>query len=113
MQICHKPNRVDGMRRQPLKSGRVGAKNGRRGTIDILPHLMGTTSKKWWQSKTILGGVVLAAVFILERFLGFSVDEIGKESLESIVMAIGETVGLILVFVGRIRANRPIKPEIL
>lgn len=98
------------MKHHPLKSFRK-----RRGEqIEIILYM--TNQKPWYQSKTIVGGIALAVIFLLERFAGFNIADDGKDSLGAIITALGETVALILVFWGRISADKKIvirKPELI
>jgi uncharacterized membrane protein len=61
--------------------------------------------KPWYQSGTIIGGLVMMVTFIF-RQLGWTID---TQMITDVVTSLVATIGLIMVIVGRIRATKKIK----
>jgi hypothetical protein len=66
---------------------------------------MSEETKAWWQSRTILGIVIMLAAQVLKYL---KVD-IANEELSSIVYLAAETLGASLAIWGRVKARKAIK----
>jgi uncharacterized membrane protein len=66
---------------------------------------MNEETKAWWQSRTILGIVIMLAAQVLKYL---KVD-IANEELSSIVYLAAETLGASLAIWGRVKARKAIK----
>jgi uncharacterized membrane protein len=66
---------------------------------------MNEETKAWWQSRTILGIVIMLAAQVLKYL---KVD-IANEELTQIVYLTAETLGASLAIYGRIRARKAIR----
>lgn len=64
-----------------------------------------TETKAWWQSKTILGVVIM----LLAQVLKLAKVDIANEELTQIVYLAAETLGASLAIYGRVRARKAIK----
>lgn len=69
-------------------------------------------TKKWYQSKTIWGAIVMLVSLILVSITGVGIGEAEQESSVNTIVALAEgagtLVGFILVIVGRIKASKKI-----
>lgn len=61
-------------------------------------------TKKWWQSKTIIGGIV-AIGSGLAGLLGYNIDQQTQEDLTNIILQVSAIVGGALAVYGRVKAR--------
>ena len=66
---------------------------------------MSEETKPWWQSRTILGIVIM----VVAQVLKYLKVDIANEELTSIVYLIAETLGASLAIYGRVKARKAIK----
>ena len=66
---------------------------------------MSEETKPWWQSRTILGIVIMVAAQVLKYL---KVD-LANEELTQIVYLLAETLGASLAIYGRVKARKAIK----
>lgn len=69
-------------------------------------------AKSFVQSRTIVGAIMMLVVLALQLFqVDVPTDELqtAEGHLDAVVQGIGALVGFILVIVGRVRAQRPVK----
>jgi hypothetical protein len=64
-----------------------------------------TETKPWWQSRTILGIVIM----VVAQVLKYLKVDIANEELTSIVYLAAETLGASLAIYGRVKARKAIK----
>lgn len=79
---------------------------GAGGVTSASPAPVPAAGKAWWQSRTIIGAVIV----ILAQLLQGSGFEISADdpALTDLVAAIVSIIGGVLAILGRIRANRPV-----
>lgn len=65
-------------------------------------------TKKWWQSKTIWGGVVAIGAAAAGAF-GHAVDQDTQDQVVELIMAIVGAAGGLLAIYGRLKADKEIK----
>ena len=65
-------------------------------------------SKKWYQSKSVMGSVVTLIAMVLGIF-GFGMGAEDQATLVNIVVGAGGFVGSILAIYGRVKASKKIK----
>lgn len=66
------------------------------------------SSKPWWQSKTVWGGLIALAAAIAGAF-GYVVDPDVQAELVDYVLAVATGVGGVLAIIGRLKAKDRIK----
>lgn len=62
-------------------------------------------TKPWWQSRTILGIVIM----VVAQVLKYLKVDLANEELTQIVYLLAETLGASLAIYGRVRARKAIK----
>ena len=62
-------------------------------------------TKPWWQSRTILGIVIM----VVAQVLKYLKVDLANEELTQIVYLLAETLGASLAIVGRVKARKAIK----
>ena len=67
-----------------------------------------TESKKWWESKTVWGGIIAVLSAIAGAF-GYAVSPDMQAELASNVTAIGGAVGGVLAVYGRVKATKSVE----
>lgn len=60
-------------------------------------------TKVWYRSKTIIGIIVMVAGFVIHKF--FPDASVGETEIGETVAVLLESIGSILAFVGRLKAN--------
>lgn len=65
-------------------------------------------SKKWYQSKTVIGSVVTLIAMVLGIF-GFGIGAEDQVALVNIIVGAGGFLGTILAIYGRVKASKKIK----
>lgn len=105
---------TDGARDNRNSDGNYHASAGLRGAVDLPPRARAmptdnqlTESKKWYQSKGIIGGIValLSAALTLAG-VTLSADE--QVQLTDLLIALGGVVGGLLAIIGRKRATKKV-----
>ncbi len=64
-------------------------------------------SKPWYQSKTIIGVILMVAGIAAGKF-GYDLDDETKNQLAGIIATLGETFGAVLAVWGRVSATKAI-----
>ena len=65
------------------------------------------TTKKWYESKTIWGGIIALLAAALGAF-GYAVDTDMQATIVDLVTVIGTAVGGLLAIIGRIKAHKKV-----
>lgn len=65
-------------------------------------------SKKWYESKTIWG-VVVIALSQIGRLYGYDVDEQAQKDLVEVLSGLGTSIGGVIVLLGRLKAEKKIQ----
>lgn len=68
------------------------------------------TTKKWYESKTIWGGII-ALLAALAGAFGYAVDADTQASIIDLVTVVGTGVGGLLAIFGRIKASKKVTNE--
>jgi len=67
-----------------------------------------TESKKWWESKTVWGGIIAVLSAIAGAF-GYTVSPDMQAELATNITAIGGAVGGVLAVYGRVKATKSVE----
>ena len=62
-------------------------------------------TKPWWQSKTIVGAIVLLLSVLFAK-VGLDVK---SETLQEVVQSVMTILGFVLVIIGRVKANKRLR----
>lgn len=65
------------------------------------------TTKKWYESKTIWGGIIALLAAALGAF-GYVIDTDTQATIVELVNVIGAAIGGLLAIIGRIKANKKV-----
>jgi len=83
--------------------------------VTLLIKIIGGSmeSKAWWQSKTIIGGIIMFIVTILQvtGVLQSGAVDAGEvtDRVYDVIGYVAEFVGFVLILIGRIKATKTIK----
>lgn len=65
-------------------------------------------TKKWWESKTIIGVVVIVLAQVAAIY-GYNLDEQAQKDIVDILSVLGTGVGALIAVIGRIKAEKKIQ----
>jgi uncharacterized protein (DUF697 family) len=65
-------------------------------------------TKKWYESKTIIG-VVVIVISQIGSIYGYNVDEQAQKDLVEVLSTLGTAVGSVMALVGRLKAQKKIQ----
>ena len=66
-----------------------------------------TEEKKWWQSKSVWGGIVVVAATVAGAF-GYTVDGTTQAEITDLILAGVTAAGALAAIVGRVKATKTI-----
>ena len=67
-----------------------------------------TDSKPWWQSSTIVGGIVGGAITLCAAVFGIHVSDLQDQLVQG-VLSIGAFASTVAVIIGRFRSAKQVK----
>jgi len=66
------------------------------------------TSKPWWQSSTIVAGIVGGAVTLSAAVFGIQIEDL-QDAIVQGVLAMGAFASTVVILIGRFRAGKQVK----
>ena len=76
--------------------------------LPIIGDMNEETSKPWWQSSTIVAGIVGGAVTLSAAVFGIQIEDL-QDAIVQGVLAMGAFASTVVILIGRFRAGKQVK----
>lgn len=76
--------------------------------LPIIGDMSEETSKPWWQSSTIVAGIVGGAVTLSAAVFGIQIEDL-QDAIVQGVLAMGAFASTVGILIGRFRAGKQVK----